>query len=187
MMGVYRCKLPTDAEARRILGIREVPEYTPSNECYGHVFLHGDYGPACVECQDVSEALCDFPLGEQGRTCDRALCFACAPTLPGDHNYCREHAARGPGMLLFTPAAVAPAPAQQKPTRARPLPKAPPEHERWRAIRRSGLGYAIMTAWTTEFEAHAEAKRCLGEVETWGEFVKAWRIAYPLKNPRRKK
>ena len=43
--------------------------------------LCGKLGPACVQCGAVSEVLCDFPIGEESRTCDKPLCLDCAPEV----------------------------------------------------------------------------------------------------------
>lgn len=41
-------------------------------------------------CADISEALCDWPMGG-GRTCDRALCAAHAIEVGRNKHYCPEH------------------------------------------------------------------------------------------------
>lgn len=68
-----------------------VVEWTTRNGCEGEPgFICGDFGPACLDCGGVSDALCDFPVG-RGKTCDRAICVACAPDIQPDLNYCRAH------------------------------------------------------------------------------------------------
>jgi hypothetical protein len=151
-------------------------------------FLCGSLGPPCVHCDGVSEALCDFPIGDENRTCDRALCLQCAPTVDADKNYCHEHDEHGRKMLLFPQPKIrtaAPGTAPRK--RAKPLPKAPPESHRWRV--RQGRGDpnshgAVLTSWMTQIEANQFARKVGGYVETWAEFVKLWRALYPLA-PRR--
>lgn len=54
--------------------------------------LCGDFGPPCIDCGNVSDALCDFPVG-RGKTCDRAICTACSPDIQPNLNYCAPHRA----------------------------------------------------------------------------------------------
>src|SRR5262245_40773709 len=61
----------------------------------------GDLGPKCFECGSVADVLCDFPLSETGKTCDKALCLRCAPEVGVNKNFCAEHRALDPGLLLF--------------------------------------------------------------------------------------
>lgn len=154
--------------------------------------LCGNLGPPCVHCGGVSEALCDFPLGDEGRTCDHALCLPCAPTVDADKNYCHEHDEFGRKMLLFpTPKPPPRAPGPPPPVRAKPLPKAPPESHRWRVRQSRGdpaSHGAVLTGWKPELEARRFAQRVGGYIETWDQFVKLWRTLYPLKaKPRRRR
>lgn len=169
----------------------EVPERAFVVESFS---LCGRLGDPCVECGDVAEVLCDFPLGELNRTCDKPLCPRCAPTIGLDKNFCREHAAAGagPNMLLFRRPEVPPDPVtdlrSRKERRPR-LPKAPPIEQRWRVLQ--GSDGAALTAWTTEMEARRFAKRFAkrvgGRVETWDQFVSAFRARWPLKGKPRKR
>lgn len=160
------------------------------------MFLCGALGPPCIECGAVSTVLCDFPIGEEARTCDRPLCERCAPTVGHDKNFCPDHMAMGagPNMLLFKP----PPPTREqlnelakkayKPRKHR-LPNAPPADRRWRVLRDDGTGvvYAV-TGWTTELEAKREQSRrgFAYFVESWDEYVAWHRKTYPLKRtPRR--
>lgn len=60
---------------------------------YGHgMFLCGDFGPQCTSCGDVSDVLCDYPVGD-GKTCDRSLCSACTEEVAADVHYCAGHLA----------------------------------------------------------------------------------------------
>lgn len=190
----YSVQLPTLDEAFRIRGLEPPPLDHPMREGGAiertRAILCGAFGPPCFHCGGVPEALCDFPIGEESRTCDRALCLACAPEVGADKNYCHDHAEVGRGMLLFpqpkqprTPPGPAPR------TRAKPLPKAPPEPLRWRV--RQGRGDstshgAVLTSWKSEISARVFAARVGGYVETWDEFVVLWRTLYPLapKKPR---
>lgn len=185
----YRVTLPSYAEARHMRGLAPHTPDPPVDETPIRFILHGSFGPPCVHCQGIPEALCDFPLGEEGRTCDRSLCLECAPTTGADRNYCREHA-NGHGMLLFVPPPPpAPPPKRQ---RAQPLPKTPPEPNRWRVLQGSGdpdsYG-AALTDWKPELDARRFAARVGGIVETWEEFVRDHRARYPLapKKPRKPK
>jgi hypothetical protein len=183
----YRVRLPSYAEARRIRGLEpHVPDH-PVDDTPIRTILHGAFGPPCVHCCGVSEALCDFPLGAEGRTCDRALCLECAPTTGRDENYCREHAEHGPGMLLFQPRPPPPKAAPRR--RAQPLPRKPPEPNRWRVLQGRGdpdsYG-AALTGWKPELDARRFAAKVGGIVETWDEFVRAHRALYPLA-PRRRR
>lgn len=54
------------------------------------MFLCGDLGPACAECADVSENLCDFPIGK-GKTCDRKLCHQHSNEIGPNLHYCTAH------------------------------------------------------------------------------------------------
>jgi hypothetical protein len=44
----------------------------------------------CAECGDLSESLCDFPVGD-GKTCDRPLCAECAKEIAPNLDYCPWH------------------------------------------------------------------------------------------------
>jgi len=161
-----------------------------SEEPGSAAILCGSLGPPCFHCGGVSEALCDFPIGEESRTCDRPLCLECAPTLDADKNYCHEHDEHGRGMLLFPQpkrALKPPGPPPRK--RAKPLPKAPHESHRWRV--RQGRGDpgshgAVLTSWMPEIDARRFAAKVGGYIETWDQFVKLWRTLYPLA-PKRKR
>ncbi len=144
----YRVKLPTFAEARRIRGM---PAFTPEQLTERREFLAsmrmpddgtdpmlnpsehrapaimcGRFGPPCFHCGGVSESLCDFPLGEENRTCDRSLCEECAPSVDADRNYCHDHDEHGRKMLLFRqPKRVVTEPGPAPRSRAKPLPKMP--------------------------------------------------------------
>jgi hypothetical protein len=195
----YPTRFPRLSDAMRTLGkepfIDGAIESVEARESVGDPtvgrvsgFLCGSFGPPCFHCGGVSEALCDFPLGDEGRTCDRPLCLECAPTIDADKNYCHDHNEHGRTMLLFPqPKRVMtpPGPAPRK--RAKPLPKAPPESHRWR-VRQGVHGHppgAVLTDWMTQIEARLFATKVNGYVETWDEFVKLWRSLYPLA-PRKK-
>lgn len=153
-------------------------------------FLCGALGPPCVQCQAVSEVLCDFPIGEEGRTCDKALCLRCAPTVGVDKNFCREHleAGAGPNMLLFKrplrPDEIATTAELQKIVMRKPrLPRAPAPERRWRVrgISRHSGDAIVMTTWIGEMAAHAHVREHPGRfVETWDEYVAWHRKTYPL-------
>lgn len=184
----YRVTLPTLAEARQIRGLEPLPADHPMQEVDASdrtAILCGDFGTPCFHCGGVADALCDFPLGDENRTCDRSLCLTCAPTVDADKNYCHEHDEHGRKMLLFRQPERVIAPAGPAPrVRAKPLPKAPPEHQRWRV--RQGRGDsashgAVLTGWKTQIEARLFARKVGGYLETWDEFVKLWRTLYPLK------
>jgi hypothetical protein len=183
----YRVRLPSVAEAFRIEGLQPPRERTLGGITYEAasdgrgpaVFLCGALGPPCFHCGGVSDSLCDFPLGDVGRTCDRALCLECAPTVGADRNYCHDHDEHGRKMLLFHQpkrVLVEPGPAPRK--RVKPLPKAPPESHRWRV--RQGDG-AVLGGWVPELDARRFAAKVGGCVETWDQFVALWRRLYPLK------
>lgn len=193
----YRVRLPSAVEAYRSRGLEppqarivgDVHYEAASDEPGPDAILCGSLGPPCFHCGGVSEALCDFPLGDENRTCDRALCTTCAPTVDADKNYCHEHDEHGRKMLLFPqPKRVITPPGPPPRQRAKPLPKAPPESHRWR-VRQGAHGHppgAVLTGWKTEIEARQFAKRVNGYVETWDQFVKLWRTLYPLA-PKRKR
>lgn len=192
----YRVRLPSAAEAYRIRGLEPpqertvngIPYEATSEEPGPTAILCGSFGQPCFYCGSVSEAVCDFPIGEEGRTCDRPLCFECAPEVDADKNYCHEHDEHGRKMLLFPQpkhAIAKPGLAPRK--RAKPLPKAPLESHRWRV--RQGRGDpgshgAVLTGWLSQHEAAFHARRVGGYVETWDEFVKLWRTLYPLARKR---
>jgi hypothetical protein len=183
----YRVKLPTAEEARAILGEGRISkEFVDAHKDMERIpaILCGRFGPPCYHCLGISDALCDFPHGDQGRTCDRPLCLECAPTVGADKNYCHEHDEHGRGMLLFPQPNRVIAEPQPAPRRARPLPKKPPETKRWRVRqkRRDAASHgAALTSWMPELDARRFATRVGGYVETWDEFVKLWRELYPLK------
>lgn len=208
----YRVKLPTYAEARRILG---VPDLTAeqmearsewlngTGKPHGsdpvtdegprlNAILCGSFGPPCFHCGGVGEALCDFPFGEENRTCDRSLCLDCAPDVDADKNYCHDHDEHGRGMLLFQQPERKLTESGPAKRRAKPLPKAPPESHRWRVRQARGAASshgAVLTGWKTQIEARLFASKVGGYVETWDDFVKLWRMLYPLasKKPRSKR
>ena len=65
--------------------------------CYrlkGGGFICGNLGPHCVNCGTVSNILCDYPVGEGGKTCDRQVCTECASEIAPDVHYCPGHYAR---------------------------------------------------------------------------------------------
>lgn len=68
--------------------------------------------------------------------------------------------------------------------RARRLPKKPPAERRWRVLQ--GSDGAALTNWMSEVAAHRFMRKVGGRVQTWDEFVAAWRERYPLK-PRARK
>lgn len=185
----YRVKLPTSTEAWRTRGL-EPP--STGHPCHTDerqdAILCGSFGPPCFHCGGVSEALCDFPLGDVGRTCDRPLCLECAPMVGADKNYCHAHDEHGRGMLLFPqPKRVIAEPGPAPRGRAKPLPRKPPESHRWRV--RQGRGDcgahgAVLTNWMSQIEALNFAKKVGGYVETWDEFVVLWRKLHPLKRSR---
>lgn len=195
----YRVNLeiatPTDRDAlMRAAGMRPYvpkpgdPPPPPFEPTRLEGFLCGQLGDPCIQCGEVSEVLCDFPVGHEERTCDRPLCLTCAPEVGVDKNYCREHMELGPGLLLFKrPIACTWVEAPEiKPPRAKRLPKAPPPSRRWQVLKwdrgllPSQLGL-VELGWTTEANARAQAARTGGIVETWDQFVAAWRATYPLK------
>ncbi len=200
MAEAFRLRGLEPPQARSIGGIN----YEAASEQPGPVvILCGSLGPPCFHCGGVSEALCDFPLGDENRTCDRALCLECAPNVGADgrtvpvhrqlpesdyKNYCHEHDEYGRKMLLFPqPKRVLADPGPLTRSRAKPLPKKPPESHRWRV--RQGRGDsasrgAVLTAWKTQIEARIIAAKVGGYVETWDEFVALWRTLYPLKEKR---
>jgi len=57
-----------------------------------HIIMHicGNLGPHCAECSDVSENLCDFPVGKD-KTCDRHLCHQHSNEIAPDLHYCTAH------------------------------------------------------------------------------------------------
>lgn len=188
----YRVRLPSAAGAYRMRGLEPAPARTvkgihyeaASEEPGPEAILCGSFGPLCFHCGGVSEALCDFPIGDEYRTCDRPLCLECAPDVGADKNYCHDHDEHGRKMLLFPqPRRTISPPGPSPRKRAKPLPKAPPESDLWRV--RQGCGDpgshgAVLTSWMTELDARRFAAEVGGYVETWAEFVKLWRTLYPL-------
>lgn len=155
--------------------------------------LCGELGPTCVECGDVSEVLCDFPISDEQRTCDKPLCERCAPTVGADKNYCREHRELGPGLLLFRGRPLTQeemheqAKAVWRAARdidarrpAKRLPKRPPPGLEW-CVARDG---ERASAWMSETGAARHRYRYGGEVWTWGRFVLEFRKKHPLKRDR---
>lgn len=157
-------------------------------------FLCGNLGPACVQCGDVSDVLCDYPIPDENRTCDRTLCRTCAPDVGVNKNYCSEHLELGPGLVLFRrpdrveeKAVVGEVGRQMLTKRAKRLPKAPPDGQRWCVLKDD----VQVTPWTDEVSAKRRAADLVlrgsrAEIFTWDQFVAAWRARYPLK-PRSKR
>jgi hypothetical protein len=153
-------------------------------------FLCGKFGDPCIQCGDVSEVLCDYPLGEQGRTCDKPLCLRCAPEVGVDKNYCAEHNELGSGLLLFRRPPNAGELSVDRQVgmdtlmnRKPRLPKAPPAGRRWRVVSEGGVA---LGPWEDEISARrdVDGQRTKGyavEVQSWESFVRQWRQRYPLK------
>ena len=57
------------------------------------IMVHGDLGPHCRTegCAAPSDNLCDFPVGKNGRTCDRPLCEDHSHEVGQDTHYCEAH------------------------------------------------------------------------------------------------
>jgi len=77
----------------------------------GTMFLCGDLGPHCGECNWVADYLCDYPVGNG--TCDRHLCRDHAFPIAENTHYCSPHYARHveenplpDGLLRFRKAPV---------------------------------------------------------------------------------
>lgn len=193
----YLTTLPSNAEARALLGMEPMPTEgvinTPARpgdvavddglSGGERVFLCGALGPPCVTCGDVADALCDFAIGVEARTCDQPICSRCSPVIGADKNYCIPHAANGPGMLLYARPPEAPPPRIELKPR---LPRAPSELRRHRAVTPetfSGrLFWRVRSTWTDEFTARRLSKRdTLGRVQTWADFVAWHRAMWPLK------
>lgn len=56
----------------------------------GKMFMCGDLGPHCADCNDVGENLCDFPVG-RGKTCDRSICEIHSHEIGPNLHYCDTH------------------------------------------------------------------------------------------------
>jgi predicted small metal-binding protein len=68
-----------------------VVEWTEKHGREGkRAIMCGDLGPKCLDCGNVSDALCDFPVGRR-KTCDRSICTHCSPDLQPNLNYCAAH------------------------------------------------------------------------------------------------
>lgn len=73
----------------------------------GPIWMCGDGpgGTTCSRCPELSERLCDYPLGN-GETCDLPLCDGCAvEQLPATESaesidYCPQHALMASGLVL---------------------------------------------------------------------------------------
>ena len=48
-----------------------------------------------------SSKLCDYPTGPGKKTCDKALCTACATSIDSETDYCPEHKDYQPQASLF--------------------------------------------------------------------------------------
>lgn len=48
--------------------------------------------PNHCPCGHSLHFLCDFPIGERGRTCDAQLCYCCRIHVGEDRDYCLPHA-----------------------------------------------------------------------------------------------
>lgn len=198
----------THVHKPRVINANGVITELPAETVTLEYFICGRLGPPCSQCGGVSTALCDFPIGEEERTCDRPLCERCAPTIGNDKNFCAEHTAMGAGenMLLFKrplrhDELVAETDAHKKRMLRKPrLPKAPPAERRHRVMRQEISGSTTqITGWMAEWSARKYAKELsiahnakTGHagayyVETWDEFVIWHRKTYPLKKrtPRR--
>lgn len=56
----------------------------------GMVFLKGELGEPCSDCNWIHEYLCDFPVGND-KTCDRLMCEEHAMRISDDIHYCHTH------------------------------------------------------------------------------------------------
>ena len=54
------------------------------------MLICGDLGDHCADCDDVSELLCDYPVGD-GKTCDRSMCHSHAKEVAPEIHYCESH------------------------------------------------------------------------------------------------
>lgn len=64
------------------------PIYDKDRKPIGH--LCGDLGPQCVDCGDIAENLCDYPVGD-GKTCDRNICDHHSHEVAPNVHYCDGH------------------------------------------------------------------------------------------------
>lgn len=154
-------------------------------------FICGQLGPPCA-CGAVSTVLCDFPIGEEKRTCDAPCCERCAPTIGHDKNFCPAHqaAGAGPNMLLFKPKPRERTAAENSALvrvmmRKPRLPKAPPPERRWRVCRQETSGTTcVIAGWMPQWAAYKYVKALANPatyyVETWDQFVTWHRKTYPL-------
>ena len=83
-------RMPTMNEVAAELATRGPDPHV--KHVYAGMFLCGDFGPQCTACGDVSDVLCDYPVGD-GKTCDRALCSSCTEEVALDVHYCAGHLA----------------------------------------------------------------------------------------------
>jgi hypothetical protein len=64
--------------------------YVVSMDNGGFMFLCGDLGPHCADCEDVAINLCDYPVGD-GKTCDRPICDLHSHEIAPNLHYCDAH------------------------------------------------------------------------------------------------
>lgn len=54
------------------------------------MFICGDLGDHCSDCNGFGDFLCDYPVG-LGKTCDRAMCTDHAHEVAPEIHYCEGH------------------------------------------------------------------------------------------------
>jgi hypothetical protein len=69
-----------------------MPCYRTPMKSGGYAFICGNLGDHCAasECSDVSDYLCDYPVGE-GKTCDLPVCQSHAYEVATNIHYCPSH------------------------------------------------------------------------------------------------
>lgn len=62
------------------------------NGNWAHINMGRQRRKRCSFCSlGWGDKLCDFPVGPDGKTCDRSMCNRCATTIAEDVDYCPRH------------------------------------------------------------------------------------------------
>ena len=96
-MGCYISKLkPATKESFKLwqdmgyTGTWEMHVADKQQNVGGTMFMCGDLGSHCADCNGFGDFLCDYPVGH-GKTCDRPMCDYHGHEIAPELHYCESH------------------------------------------------------------------------------------------------